>query len=227
MKRITLYLILVTSLFIAGRTKAEPSYDAQRLVELSLLSFERFLKERQEETFRKLVSNSKGVFICPELMRGAFVFGVSGGNGVFLVWDDKEKNYIGPAFYTLGGLSFGLQAGGSISEVLLLFMTQRGLSAMLATNVKIGLDLGIAIGPKGGGAKAGSANLSADVLAYYTSKGLFGGLSLDGGVIKVRGDLNRAYYGREVTPIDILVTKAVRKDDSKRFTNVVKGIKGQ
>lgn len=220
-----LILVLLSVVFLPSWAEADDAIEARRLVDLSAITLEKFLRDRKDDTFRRLLADSEAIFICPQLLKGAFVFGLSGGSGVFLVWDEKERGYSGPAFYTLGGISVGLQAGGSSSEVILLFMTKRGVSAMLTSSVKLGIDVGIAFGPKGGGARAETANLSADVIAYYTSKGLFGGLSLDGGIIKVRNDLNKGYYGRDVTPMDILIGKTVRKEEAKRFTKIIREYK--
>jgi lipid-binding SYLF domain-containing protein len=67
----------------------------------------------------------------------------------------------------------------------------------------------VAAGPVGAGASASTANLSVDILTFSRSKGLYGGLSLDGAVVATREALNKAYYGKEVTPIDILVRGTV------------------
>lgn len=225
MKNLVVCIFLTLFLAIPQITFADEAYEAKMLVNMSSMTLEKFVKEKTEDPIRKFLRDSKGIFICPQFLKGAFIFGVSGGSGVFLVWDQKGKEYNGPAFYTLGGVSIGLQGGGSSSEVILLFMTDRGVSAMLGSNLKLGVDVEIAFGPVGGGAKAGSSNLSADVIGYYTSKGLFGGLSLDGGVVKVRNDLNRAYYGKEVTPVDILITGSIKKEEAKIFTKIVKEYK--
>ena len=119
--------------------------------------------------------------------------------------DKKSGEWQGPSFYTLGGASFGLQAGGEASEVVLLIMTERGVKSFMRSNLKLGVDAGIAAGPVGGGAAAETANLSVDILSFSRSKGLFGGLSLEGGVVKVRGGLNAAFYGKNISPSQILI----------------------
>jgi lipid-binding SYLF domain-containing protein len=128
---------------------------------------------------------------------------------VLLARDDTTKTWSGPAFYTIGSVSFGLQIGGEASEVVLLAMTERGVSAMLGSTVKLGADASVAVGPVGAGASAATAALSADILAFSRAKGLYGGISVDGAVIAVRSDWNRAYYGKDVEPADILVRRTV------------------
>ena len=65
--------------------------------------------------------------------------------------------------------------------------------------------MGVAAGPVGIGAEAATSNLSADILSFSRSAGLYGGVSLDGAVVASRGSLNEAYYGRKVSPTDILI----------------------
>ena len=144
------------------------------------------------------------------MLRGAFIVGVSGGSGVLVVRDATTNAWHGPAFYTMGEASFGLQAGGDASEVVLLLMTDRGVNAMLSTSVKLGADASVAAGPVGGGARASTANISADILTFTRAKGLYGGLSLEGAVVATRDGLNEAFYGKkDLKPADILVRRTV------------------
>jgi lipid-binding SYLF domain-containing protein len=93
--------------------------------------------------------------------------------------------------------------------VVLLPRTERGVAALLAPSVKLGADIGVAAGPVGGGMSAATANLSADILSYARSKGLYAGISLAGAVVANRGDWNRAYYGVDVNATDILIRRTV------------------
>ena len=154
---------------------------------------------------RDLLKKAKGVYIAPEVLRGAFIVGASGGSGVLLVRGDKGQ-WNGPAFYTIGEASFGFQAGADKSEVMLLIMSDRGVSAMLASSVKLGADTSVAAGPVGAGATAETANVSADVLSFARAKGLYAGASLEGAVMAKREGLNEAYYSKQdITPTEILI----------------------
>lgn len=184
---------------------ANPNLEAKKVVENSRLTLEGFMADPANKEFQGLIKKAQGVYITPSLLKGAFVVGISGGTGVFMVRDKNTGKWMGPAFYTLGGASFGLQAGGEASEVVLLIMTERGVKSFMRSNFKLGVDAGIAAGPVGGGVAAETANLSADILSFSRSQGLFGGLSLEGAVVKVRGGLNEAYYGKKISPSQILV----------------------
>lgn len=184
--------------------------EAMQLVEKSRLTLDSFMSDNNMGAFRDLLKRADGIFIAPQVLKGAFIVGASGGSGVFLIRDKKTGQWSEPAFYTVGEASFGLQIGGEASEVILLAMTDRGVRSLLANSVKLGGDVGIAAGPFGMGAAAATANLSADILSFSRSKGLYGGISLDGAVVAVRGALNDAYYGKKgLSPTDILVRNHV------------------
>src|SRR3546814_2885808 len=89
---------------------------------------------------------AKAVMIFPSLLKGAFFIGGEGGSGVLLT-RDPEGNWSNPAFYTMGTVSFGLQFGGQSSEAILVVMTDAGLKAIMADQVKLGADLSAAAGP--------------------------------------------------------------------------------
>ena len=82
-------------------------------------------------------------------------------------------------------------------------MTDRGVSAMMSTSLKLGADVSVAAGPVGGGAEASTANISADILTFTRAKGLYGGISLEGAVVATRGGLNDAFYAqKDLTPTE-------------------------
>jgi lipid-binding SYLF domain-containing protein len=205
--------VLLAGMFVlvgAAPTVADDATEAQNLVEKARMSFNSFETAKEMGGFRDLIKKAKGVFIAPSVLKGAFIVGASGGSGVFLARDTKTNKWSGPAFYTIGEASFGLQIGASASEVVLLAMTDRGVTSFLSDNFKLGAAGAIAVGPVGVGAAAATANLSADILSFSRAKGLFGGISVDGAVVGVRGGLNEAYYGKKVTATDILVKHDVQ-----------------
>jgi len=198
-----------------SRERARHSRESIQAVEKARFTLDSFMNDSNMGAFRDLLKDAKGVLIVPQMLKGAFVVGASGGNGVLLVRDEKTGQWTGPAFYTIGGGSFGLQIGGEASEVILLAMTDRGINSLLANSFKLGADAGLAAGPVGVGVSAATANLSADILSFSRSKGLYGGISLDGAVVAVRGDWNDAYYGKNnVSPADILVRRDVTNPHS-------------
>ncbi len=158
------------------------------------------------------VKDPKGIFIVPQLLRGAFIFGGRGGSGVLLVRDEKTGAWSQPAFYTMGSVSFGLQAGADASQLVFLIRTTRGLEQFYRNDFKMGVDAGLSAGRVGGGGAV--TGVTADLLSYASSKGIFAGMQLDGAAVAVSNDSNAAYYGKEVRPTDILVKHSVENPKS-------------
>ena len=189
---------------------ADDAQDARQLVEKARLTLESFQVNPQlGSSLRALVHRAKGVMIYPQVLRGAFLFGASGGNGVFLTRHEESDTWAGPAFYSFGEASVGLQAGGEASEAVLVALTDKGVAALLSTSGKLGANASVAVGPVGVGAEAATANLSADLVSYSRNEGLYAGVSLEGAIVSPRDTLARAYYGRQVTPTQILVRREV------------------
>lgn len=226
-KRLTVFVMAIVLAFgfmVSHITPAlaDDAADAKQLVQKSKLTFDAFVANKEMGAFRDLLKKAKGVFISPQMLEGAFVFGVSGGSGVLVARDQGTGSWNGPAFYTIGEVSFGLQAGGKASEVVMLAMTDRGVNALLSPSVKLGADVGVAAGPVGAGASAATANISADILTFALSKGLYAGISLEGAVVAVRNEWNGAYYKKPgVTPPDILIRKDVKNPESSKLIAAV------
>jgi lipid-binding SYLF domain-containing protein len=208
-------------LFQGMTASADEKLESTQLVEKAQLTLQSFMCDDNMGAFRDLIQKAQGVLIVPGLLKGAFIVGASGGSGVLLVRDKEKGNWSEPAFYTIGGASIGLQIGGQSSEVILLAMTDRGVRSFLGNSVKLGGDVGIAAGPVGMGVSAATANLSVDILSFSRSKGLFGGISLDGAVVAVRDGLNSAYYGKTVSPAEILISRAVRNPNAAMLAESV------
>lgn len=183
---------------------AQDAQDAQHLVERAKYTIENFQDDPNMGAFRDALKRAKAVLILPQILRLGFLFGGSGGSGVMMASDGKG-GWNGPAFYSLGTISFGALAGGETAEVVILAMSDRGLNAMLKTSVKLGVDASLSLGPFGAGVAAATSNLSADLVAFQRGKGLYAGISMDGAVVDTRETLNRLYYGQEVTPTNILL----------------------
>jgi lipid-binding SYLF domain-containing protein len=207
---------------------ADDAQNARQLVEKARWTFDNFMADKDlGPSVRSLVKRAKGVLIYPQVLKGAFIFGASGGSGAMLAYDDKTGKWGGPAFYTIGEASIGLQIGGEASEVVLVALTDRGVASLLSTSAKLGADVGIAVGPVGAGAEAATANLSADLVSYSRSKGLYAGVSLEGAVVAVRHALNKAYYGKEVTPTAILVQHEVSNPQAAGLIGAVSKAAGK
>ncbi len=207
-------LTFVSLTFLTSPALADDKQEASQLVVKAKLMMESFMSDPNLEPFGDLIKQAKAVFLIPDLVKAGFIFGGSGGNGLLLVADPKTGTWIGPAFYAVGGASFGLQIGAAASEMAILVMTDRGISSFLSNSLKLGADVGVAVGPVGVGASVATANLSADLISFSRSKGLYGGVSLEGSVVVVREGLNAAFYKRQATPTDIFIRREVKNPEA-------------
>lgn len=189
----------------------------QELVDASSNVLKRFGSHQDMTSFRGLVKTAKAIFVVPNMLRAGFVFGGSGGSGALLSRDNKSGAWSYPIFYTMGSVSFGLQIGADSSQIVLVVMTDRGMDSMLSSSFKLGADASVAAGPVGAGAKAATA----DILAYTMSKGVYGGATIEGAVVKPRDDWNSSYYGKQVSPADVVVRHAVANPDADALRQVV------
>jgi lipid-binding SYLF domain-containing protein len=215
-------LIFFSSMLVAGffalavtTATAEDTARQQELVDKARITIDSFVADPQLEWFRSHVKDARGLLIVPEMLKGGFVLGGSGGRGVLLVRDEDTGEWGGPAFYTIGSVSLGLQIGAKTSEVIMMIMSQKGVVALYRSSVKLGGDISIAAGPVGATAEGATAtNLSADYFSFARSKGAFVGVSLEGAVVKTSDEWNSAYYGRSVRPFDIIVARDVSNPES-------------
>ncbi len=199
-------------------TVAAASTEQQQLVDKAKMTVEAFTADPSAGgAVRDLKSEAKALFIVPQFLRGAFVFGGAGGSGVLIVRDEKTNKWSEPVFYTIGSASFGLQIGGDVSEMIFVVRNQKGLEEFYRNDFKLGADVTMAVGPVGEGASV--KGISGDLVAYAKKKGAFVGFSADGSMISVSDDSNAAYYGKPVRPTDIVVKQSVSNPKSADLRN--------
>ena len=152
---------------------------------------------------QELISRAEAVMVFPGVFRAAFGIGGRGGKGL-ITRRLPNGQWSAPAFFTMGGGSFGPQIGATSTDFVLLIMNQDGLRGLLGDRFTLGADAAVAAGPVGRTAAAQTnLTLDAGILSYSRSRGLFAGLSLNGVVVTPDNDLNQAVYSR--TANDILM----------------------
>jgi SH3 domain-containing YSC84-like protein 1 len=130
------------------------------------------------------------------VFKAGFFFGGSGGDCVLLA-RAGNGTWSYPSFYGVGSGSFGFQFGIEDSAVTMMIMTRRGLNAMMDSQFKLGADASIAIATIGGSiGGATTAAVGADIVVYAQTRGLFGGVSVEGSIMSLRSDWNTVYYGQ-------------------------------
>lgn len=220
MKYRIVFITLLVALALSGCATTKPSSDYGRpgeLVDAALVTVNNFSADPNMTWFRNNIGQARAVIIFPRVVRAGFVFGGSGGSGTMLVRDQKTGEWSYPAFFSMGKGSFGFQAGVDVAEVVLMVMTQRGVDRFLSSSVQLGADASVAAGPVGTGVSAAVA----DILSFSRAKGVFGGLSVEGGVITPRNEWNSTYYGRDVRTVDILISRSVSNPQANDLRTAV------
>lgn len=150
-----------------------------------------------------LIAKARCVVVVPSLKKGAFVVGAEYGRGFASCRNDG--GWTAPAAIKVEGGSFGFQIGGQETEVVMLVMNQKGMDRLLSTKFTLGADASVAAGPVGRNAAAKTdAALTAEILSYSRSRGLFAGVSLQGATLRQDDSANEDMYGRELTNRNIL-----------------------
>ncbi|MAH78452.1 MAG: hypothetical protein CBE14_000035 [Rickettsiales bacterium TMED254] len=159
-------------------------------------------KNEDLKDFKKYLTNSKAILIFPEVYEGSFFFGAKAGNGILLI--KNGRNWSGPFFYTIGGVSVGLQFGIKSGKVVMTVMSNRGLKSILKERVKLGVDIDAAVADQGLGFSAETTLRLADVFSFSDNSGLFLGGSFEGTYLQPRNDFNTIIHKKELNADDIL-----------------------
>jgi lipid-binding SYLF domain-containing protein len=208
---------MVTALLFSSPAWATDPVEQQRTVDKALITFQNFIAKKAR--FRDNVKDARGILIFPNLVRAGIILGGSGGSGVLVAWNERAEEWSQPVFYTVRSVSFGLQVGGEAAQVIMIIWTQNTLDALYRNMFKVGGDASVAAGPVGVGTQW---EVTGDLLSFAKCWGLFGGLLYDGSMLRVNDDSNKAYYGKAVTPADIIVKNAVSNPGSTKLRQALK-----
>jgi lipid-binding SYLF domain-containing protein len=200
---IRMLLAAVFSLLTLSAARAQS--EEQALVDRATLALQEMMTQTVSQDPQRALRSARGVMICPQVFRAGFFIGGEGG-GCVLVARGAANTWSYPAFYGMGGGSFGLQIGIQDAQFIMMIMTEHGLRAVLDSQVKLGADASIAVATVGAGVQGSTtASLGADIIAFSSTRGLYGGISLEGSVMGARSGSDRAYYGRDLGSREIVV----------------------
>ncbi|MCB1882661.1 MAG: lipid-binding SYLF domain-containing protein [Geminicoccaceae bacterium] len=204
MPRKPLWVLLAIFCLSFPRTAPAQS-EPEAVVRKATAVLHAFLEGEQGVHMRRYVQNAYGVMVFPEMLRAGFLIGAEHGLGVFLTRDPASGAWRGPAYFEIFGGSIGLQLGGQSTDVVLAVMNRGAVDKLVRSRFKLGADVSMAVGRVGGTIGAGTTvNLGEDVYVFAMSRGLYGGVALDGSVVVPREDWTSAYFGRPVQTVPVL-----------------------
>ena len=217
------YLIkIVISIFLLSHPIQSYANDEKKitishLIQSAELTLKKINKNSDIKNFENYLENCRAILIFPEVYEGGFFFGAKGGNGVLLIRKSKNK-FTGPFFYSIGGLSVGLQFGAKSGKVVMTVMTNRGLKSVLKERIKFGVDVDAVVVSDGVGYSAESTLRLADIYSFTDNEGLFLGSSIEGSYLQPRNDLNRFLYKQDFDSEEILKSNEPRIE----INNIIK-----
>ncbi len=203
------FVILFGATGVAAQDTPRDTQDVVEQSQKAAKVFHEIMSAPDKAIPKEILDDAECVAVFPEVVQAAFGLGGRGGRGVASC--RTLQGWSAPAYFTLGGGSFGWQIGVEVTDLVMLFMTDEGLNSLLSSKVTLGAGATVAAGPVGRQADvATDGKLNAQILSYSRSKGLFAGLALKGTVIELNNDEMREAYGAGTT------AKAVLKDGSAK-----------
>jgi lipid-binding SYLF domain-containing protein len=200
-----MYRITVAAAVALAVTGASPAIadETSRLSEAAAI-----IQSIRPDIPQEYWSKARCVTVIPNLKKAALIFGGEYGKGVMSC--RAGESWSAPLFMQIAKGSWGFQAGAEEVDLVLLVMNESGVDKLLRNKVTLGADASVAAGPIGRrGAVGTDAALTAEILSYSRSKGLFAGIDLSGGVLRPDEDANREVYGASATPRTVLASREI------------------
>jgi lipid-binding SYLF domain-containing protein len=198
----TKHLIAALSLSATLICAAEP--DAPKRLQIAADSFKEVMETPDKTIPQDLLNKAQCVIIVPGLKKGAFIVGAKYGKG-FVSCRKNGMGWSAPGSVRVEGGSFGFQIGGSETDVFMLIMNEGGMKRLLSSKFTLGGDASVAAGPVGRSTQAETdAAMSAEILTWSRSRGLFAGISLSGATLREDSDWNNELYGRNLSNREVL-----------------------
>ncbi|HYJ45133.1 MAG TPA: lipid-binding SYLF domain-containing protein [Pyrinomonadaceae bacterium] len=174
--------------------------DAARHSGAAAQVFNQIMGVKERGIPRDLLDRAEAIAVFPGVVKAAFIIGGHGGQGI--ISRRIKGGWSAPAFFNLGGGSFGAQIGAQKTDYVLLIMNDEGLNGLLKDKFEMGGEVSVSAGPVGRTAAATTnAMLDAAILSYSRSRGAFIGAALKGGTITPDNDLNEAVYGTKAKDV--------------------------
>jgi lipid-binding SYLF domain-containing protein len=226
------FLIFALLAALAGGLLAPPgpaqARDEQLLIDKAVTTLESMRGDPAFAPMHELLATARGVIVVPDMVKAGFFIGGAGGAGVMMAHDVGANEWTDPAFINIGAASFGLQFGAEVSEIVLVILSPQALNALLTNKVSLGAEAGLALGIYGGEREAATTSpaMEMDILSFSYSRGLFGGISVEGSLLLADEERNEAYYGRRASSREIIVDRALSHPGSTALRGLLSAISG-
>jgi len=197
----------ITVLVAAGWLAAKEPAEVERLKRATMV-FQEMMDTPDKGIPQNLLEKSHCVVVIPGMKKAGFVFGGKYGRGFVSCRAGGGPGWTAPAAVRVEGGSFGAQIGGAETDVILLVMNPRGADRLLSSRFTLGGEASVAGGPVGRETTAQTdAYMTAEILSWSRSRGIFAGVSLSGATLRQDLGVNRALYGKTLENREIIQGK--------------------
>jgi lipid-binding SYLF domain-containing protein len=204
-----LWSALLLTLSVTHVTFAESPSQTHERLQKSIQVLRELTSAPDDAIPEFVLKRAEAIVVVPSLIKGGFIVGAEHGNGVMSLRDPDNNTWSSPAFVSLSGGSFGAQIGVQSVDLVLLVVNRDGIDELLKDKFTLGANLSVAAGPVGRSAKAATdVLLSAQILAYSRTKGIFAGVTLDGSTLGPDRDSNEQFYGQRYATKEIVTPEA-------------------
>ena len=218
MKRLSLTVLIFLTTGVWAQTAAH-SADVERLQSSSVI-LSQIMEAPDKAIPDSIMDGAKCIAIVPSMLKASFIFGANYGKGVATC--RTETGWSSPVFFRVEGGSFGFQAGGQASDLVLIVRTTDGMQHLLQSKFKLGADASAAGGPVGRDAQAATdLTMRAQILTYSRSRGLFAGVSVSGAVVHQDNGATQAFYGKDWTFYSLLKGQVPPPTDAQNFLKTI------
>ena len=219
MKKIAVATVVMTSMALCAVASDRRGATLDR-VQTSSTILNQIMSAPDKAIPDGIMNGAKCIAIVPSDLKASFVFGANYGKGVATC--RTEHGWSAPVFFKMTGGSFGFQAGGQASDLVLIIRTEDGMQHLLQSKFKLGADASAAAGPVGRDAQASTdLTMRAQVLTYSRARGLFLGVSLGGAVIRQDEADTHAFYGQTWTFYSLLKGEVPAPKDAQGLLSTV------
>jgi len=181
----------------AGLLYGQP--DAVKRLDAAATVFSEVMEMSDKAIPQELMDRAQCVVVIPGMKGGAFIVGAKYGKGFLSCRKKSGVGWTGPGAVRIEGGSVGFQIGGTETDVIMLVMNERGAKRLLSSKFTLGGDASVAAGPVGRNATAQTdAYMTAEILSWSRSRGVFAGVSLQGATLRPDAADNLAVYGRAI-----------------------------
>jgi SH3 domain-containing YSC84-like protein 1 len=197
--------LTVSAILLAGAGALFGQTSVETRLEEAATVFSEVMSMSDKAIPQDLLDRAQCVVVIPGMKKGAFIVGAKYGKGFLSCRKKGGAGWTGPGAIRVEGGSVGFQIGGSETDVLLLVMNERGAQRLLSSKFTLGGDASVAAGPVGRTATAQTdAYMTAEILSWSRSRGIFAGIALNGATLRPDQEDNQSLYGRAIENKEII-----------------------